>query len=392
MQRTGIVGIGKMGISHLAIASAHPDLDVVAVCDSQPLMLSGVRSHLDIATYRDVDKMLDDAALDCLFVATPTRSHAAVATEALERGVGVFVEKPLTLSSAESRRLAELASERRVANQVGYHNRYIGTFQEVARLVGAGAIGQVHHVDGKAFGQVVTQAKGGGRTWRAQKSEGGGCLHDYACHVIDLMNFVVGPPERVIGARLASIYSADVEDAVYAILDYPDGMTGTLETNWSDPTYRKMTTTITVHGEFGKIFADRQECRLWLRDGASFETFGPGWTIRYITDLQEPVWYYLRGEEYSAQVDRFATSVSRHDPAGENSFASASNADRVVEEIARVSGGAGERSISSLVGAPKGMSNADMLRSLAADLSTRATTTARRAVDLGRSTLDRRRR
>jgi len=358
--RTGIIGIGKMGLSHFALASAHDDLDVVAVCDSQAFLLAGVKSQTGIATYRNVDKMLADQQLDCVFVATPTSSHFDLGMAAMDAGVSPFLEKPLTLSHAESRQLAEAATAKGVANQVGYHNRFIGTFREAARLVGAGAIGDVHHVDGRAFGQVVTKPTSGGLTWRSDKSAGGGCLHDYACHVIDLMDFVVGRPEAIIGARLSSIFSTNVEDAVHALFTYPGGATGSLETNWSDDSYRKMTTSITVYGSKGKIYADRQELRVYLRDGVGFEDYGDGWTIRYITELQEPVWFYIRGEEYSAQVDEFAKAVAARRSDGTNSFASAADADWVVEEISRVhrdgpSGGAPSASTGSGVAASAGL-------------------------------------
>ena len=322
-----------MGLSHLALARAHDDLDVVAVCDSQAFLVSGVKSQTGIAGYRSVEKMLDEQNLDCVFVATPTSSHFDLGMLALERGVSPFLEKPLTLSHEQSRTLAETATARGVTNQVGYHNRFIGTFREAARLISAGAIGDVHHIDGRAFGQVITKASGEGRTWRADKAAGGGCLHDYACHVIDLMNFLVGAPDAVVGARLSKIYSTKVEDAVHALFSYGSGATGSLETNWSDDSYRKMTTSVTVYGSAGKIYADRQECRVYLRDGQEFEDYESGWTIRYITELQEPVWFYIRGEEYSAQIDAFAAAQTASETNGTNSFASAAEADWVVAEI-----------------------------------------------------------
>jgi scyllo-inositol 2-dehydrogenase (NADP+) len=88
-----------------------------------------------------------------------------------------------------------------------------------------------------------------------------------------------------------------------------------------------------VQGTQGKIVTDRQECRVYLREGADFETYKPGWTIRYITDLQQPVAFYLRGEEYSAQLDAFIDAVEKGTAEHENSFASASETDRVIDLI-----------------------------------------------------------
>jgi predicted dehydrogenase len=332
MIRAGLIGVGKMGLSHYAILGANERVEVAAACDSAGYITSTLRKQTGVETFKDFRRMLDSTLLDCVFVATPTSTHYTAASEALERGLHVFVEKPLSLNPQDSKALVELAKTKSLANQVGYHNRFIGTFRETRRLVRAGALGEVYHISGSAFGQVVVRPKSGS-TWRSKKSEGGGCLHDYTSHLIDLMNFVVGPPEQVLGAHLRRIYSSDVEDAVYATLLYPNGASGQVETNWSDDSHRKMSTTITVFGTKGKIIADRQDCRVYLRQGEEFEQYPAGWTFRYITDLQEPVAFYLRGEEFTAQIDAFLAAVEARTAEHENSFASAYETDRVIDQI-----------------------------------------------------------
>ena len=80
--------------------------------------------------------------------------------------------------------------------------------------------------------------------------------------------------------------------------------------NWSDESFRKMSTKISVWGTNGRITADRQECQIYLREPhAALPDTRKGWTVRYTTELTEEVWYYLRGEEYSAQIDYFVQSV-----------------------------------------------------------------------------------
>ena len=334
MLRTGLIGVGKMGMSHLAIAGANPDLDVVAVCDSQGFVLSTLESLTGLSTFKNYKKMIDRERLDCVFVSTPTDSHFEIAKHAIEAGVNVFVEKPLTLNVRDSQALAQLAQAHHVANQVGYHNRFVGTFDTAQQLIKSGAIGDVHHVAGSAFGQVVTEARGGGLTWRSRKSAGGGCLHDYACHVIDLMNWLVGPPSAVVGARFGHVFSKDVEDSVHALFSYGSGATGTLDTNWSDESYRKMTTSVAVYGTLGKVIVDRQELHVFMKRGHSFEAFDSGWTTRNIVELQPSVDFYLRGEEYSSQVAAFARAALQHDSQPQNNFATAAETDWVVAAIA----------------------------------------------------------
>jgi scyllo-inositol 2-dehydrogenase (NADP+) len=332
MIRTAIVGLGKMGLSHLAILRAHPDLDVVGVCDSVGYVRDILTKYSGLASYDVLEQMLTETKAEALVVATPSRLHAPMVELALARGIHVFCEKPFVLDVKDGERLVAMAEDNRLVTQGGYHNRFVGSFQEAARVVSSGALGRVHHVRAEAYGPVVLREKGS--TWRGSKSEGGGAVYDYACHAIDLVNFVAGVPNEVDGVVRKSVFSRDVDDEVYCTLRYDSGATGQLCVNWSDESYRKMSTKITVWGTNGRIIADRQECQIYLREPhPDLPEAGKGWTIRYTTDLTEEVWYYLRGEEYSAQIDYFAQSVKENRLNGENTFRSALDADRVVEMI-----------------------------------------------------------
>jgi predicted dehydrogenase len=333
-----MVGLGKMGLSHLSILRAHPELDMVAGCDSTAYLTDVLSKHTGLKCYDDFDKMLAEEKLDAVVVATPSKLHAPMVTKALERGLHVFCEKPFVLDVADGDRLVALAAQKKLVTQVGYHYRFVGAFQEAARIVRSGALGTIHNVRAEAYGPVVLRAKGG--TWRSAKNEGGGALYDYACHAIDLVNFVAGVPDAVSGVVRHGIFSKDVDDEVYCSLHYANGGSGQLCVNWSDESFRKMSTKISVWGTNGRITADRQECQVFLREPhAALPGVNKGWTVRYTTDLTEEVWFYLRGEEYSAQIDYFAKSIAAGRTDGENTFTSALQADRVVEMILATEGG-----------------------------------------------------
>ncbi|MBN6190922.1 MULTISPECIES: Gfo/Idh/MocA family protein [Microbacterium] len=340
--RVGVVGVGKMGLSHLSIVRALHNVELVGVVDATDYLLDVLNKYTGAPTYSTLDKMLDDAAPEAVIIATPNASHAALVRSALERGVHVFCEKPLTLSAAESLELAALAAERGLIAQVGFHNRFIATFQEVKRLLDAGALGRVTHVLAEAYGPVVLKPKGS--TWRTKRSTGGGCVYDYAAHPLNLVNWYLGTPERVRGSVLNSIFSADIDDEVYSTLDYPDGLSVQLSVNWSDESFRKMSTSVTISGSQGRIIADRQELRVYLREGATIPAgYRAGWNISYTTDLTEQVAFYLRGEEYSAQLASFVDAIAAGETeARENGFAGAAETDRVIEWILQDSAAAAE--------------------------------------------------
>lgn len=332
MIRVGMVGLGKMGLSHLSILRAHPGLDLVAGCDATTYLTDILSRHAGLKCYGDFDRMLESEALDALVVATPSKLHAPMVKKALDRGLDVFCEKPFVLDVAEGQQLVDLARAKARVTQVGYHYRFVGAFKEAARIVHSGALGEIHHVRAEAYGPVVLRRKGS--TWRSTKNEGGGALYDYACHAIDLVNFIVGTPSSVSGVVRHSVFSRDVDDEIYSTLHFPGGASGQLSVNWSDESFRKMSTKISVWGTRGRLTADRQECQLFLREPhPALPEAGTGWTVRYTTDLTEEVWFYLRGEEYSAQIDYFAESMKARRLDGENTFASALAADRVVAQL-----------------------------------------------------------
>ncbi len=326
-----VIGLGKMGISHAAIIGANPLVNFVAVCDSSTLVLDAFKKFSTVKTYRNFKEMIDNESLDFVLVATPTRFHFPMVKYALENGLHVFCEKPFNLNSKDGEELVQLANSKSLINQVGYHNQFIGTFRELKRLLQADVLGDLVHFMGEAYGAVVTKEKG--KTWRSNAEEGGGCLYDYASHVLNLIQEIIGNPVHSAGTKLKSIYSNDVEDAVYSTLSLDNGLSGLLSVNWSDNTYRKMSTTLTVIGKNGKISCDATEIKIYLKESNKKEGLDKGWTIKYITDFALPVNFYLRGEEYSAQIEHFVNCIITKKQGSYNTFEQGNNTDKVIEMI-----------------------------------------------------------
>jgi len=331
MIKGAIIGLGKMGLSHAAILGAHPEVDFVAVCDTSTFVMDAFKKFSVIRTYKDYKEMIDKENLDIIFICTPTRFHFPMVKYALEKKVNVFCEKPFSLNTTEGDELVELANRNKLVNQIGYHNHFIGTFRELKRLLKEGVLGELIHFTGAAYGPVVVKEKCS--TWRSKHEEGGGCLYDYASHVLNLIQETIGRPVKASGSQLKNIYSESVEDAVYTLLTLDNGVSGLLSVNWSDETYRKMSTTLTVIGKKGKIICDATELKIFLKVPDEKEGLDKGWTIKYITELAIPVNFYLRGEEYSAQIDHFVDCILNKRQVVYNSFEQAHYTDKVVEMI-----------------------------------------------------------
>lgn len=331
MIKVALIGAGKMGISHLSILGAHPDVQVTGVSDTSKMVLDVFKKFTSFPGYTDYEQMLNEVEADAVFVAVPTKFHAGMIRKVLDKGKHIFAEKPFCLNVEEGRELVDIVNAKKLVNQVGYHNKFVGTFRELKKIVQGGYLGELFHFSGEAYGPVVIRPKQG--NWRADPAEGGGCLMDYASHVIDLINDTIAPIQKVKGAILKPLFSKSVDDSVSSLLEVSGGLTGVLLVNWSDITYRKMSTSITVQGSKGKIISDANELKVYFNSNEFPEGYSKGWNVKYVTDLTEPVDFYLRGEEYSAQVDYFVKAVQGKVPNSINTFQSAWHTDKVISLI-----------------------------------------------------------
>lgn len=332
MLRGAVVGFGRMGITHYAILNTHPDVKMVAVCDSSDVMLKNLRRFTGVEVYSDVDEMLDQTRPDFVIIATPTVSHSEIAHAALERGIHIFMEKPFALSIIDGQRIVEQAKRRGVVNHVGYFLRFCPVFGMVRQLLTAGAIGEVKLYRNDMFGRTVL--KPSKTSWRAAKKSGGGCMLDFGSHCLDLADYLFGPVCHVWGSELQRIYSSEVEDAFLSSLRHTNGVCGAVHINWSDESYRRPYNRLEVFGTAGKIVADRHELRIYLRERNAELGFECGWNQKYLPELERGVRFSVRGSDYTDQLDHFVDCLKAIKPT-RCTFADALRTDVVMDHIRR---------------------------------------------------------
>lgn len=332
MIRAAIIGLGKMGMSHAAILGGLPNVELVAACDMDSLLQSAFKKLTKIKMFTDYKKMIEEVKPDCVYVVTPTKLHYDMVMFALEHGCHVFCEKPFALTVEQGEKMVAMAKAKGLVNQVGYHNRYIGTFNEMKRLLAEGVIGKPFHFMGEAYGPVVLKSKGG--TWRSDKKNGGGCIEDYAAHVLNLINYVTG--SNLVdckGTQMPSIFSNEVDDAVYGSLYLANGLKGQISVNWSDDTVRKMTTSIKIEGDGGKLEADATTLKIYVKEDKPKYGLNKGWNFKYITDVTPLVDFNLRGEEYTAETQAFINSIVTGKVDERNSFETALQTDYIIKKM-----------------------------------------------------------
>jgi predicted dehydrogenase len=333
--RVGIVGAGRMGITHYAIINSHPDVEVTAVAEPSSVMRLFLDKSVKAATYKDAEAMFDKQALDAILLCTPPGLNYGILTAAHRKGLHAFVEKPFLLSVREGEELAALFDGSRLVNQVGYVNRFNDVFVAVKRYLQEGLLGEILRFRSEMYSSTVIREEAG-EGWRSSHAKGGGATYEMASHAIDLINFLFGAPDKVAGSRLTQVFSKNVEDVVSSTFAYKSGCTGALYVNWSDASFRKPTNKLEVFGRRGKILADQHGLKLFLDHDDPERGFKKGWNTLYITDVFNPVPFYVRGVEFTAQLYHFIEKIkAAEDRRTICSFADATATLAVIDEIFR---------------------------------------------------------
>lgn len=341
MLKAAFIGFGRMGITHFSILNSHPRVKTTSICDQSSTMLKIANKYTDISVYSDYREMLAKEDVHFVVVSTPTGSHAEIIQAVVPRGIHIFAEKPLSLSPSESTDIVAALKGTSIVNQIGYVNRFNEVFETVRDLVLKGLIGEIKTFRSDMFGATVLHGSGG--TWRGEKKAGGGCLYEFASHNIDLVNYLLGPPDYVSGSVMQSIFSKNVEDLVSTTFHYANGVTGQVTANWSDETFRKPANIVTLFGTKGKLIANKHEYKVYLREPDPENGFEHGWNTRYITEFSKSVRFYLRGNEFTRQLDHFIESIKTGRTSGDYDFSKALETDIVMDQIIRDAAESGPR-------------------------------------------------
>lgn len=330
--KVGIIGAGRMGITHYSIINTHPDIQIESVVDPSALILTMSDKYLPVKTFKDYNTFFEQTNPDAILVCTPPNLHFPIVRKAAEKGIHVFAEKPFTTKYSEASELVRLYSNTKLVNQIGYVNRFNDVFVKTKEYLQNGVIGRIIRFRSEMFSCTIAKSDESSG-WRASHESGGGAVFEMAAHAIDLVNFLIGKPDKVAGSSLNRIYSKNVEDAASTTFIYKNGVTGTLYVNWSDTSYRKPTNKIEIFGDGGRILADQHSLKIYSNKSNEKYKLREGWNTLYITDIFKPVPFYVRGNEFTRQLYHFVDCILGREKTNQCSFSDGANTLEIIESI-----------------------------------------------------------
>ncbi|GAB1644508.1 Gfo/Idh/MocA family oxidoreductase [Krasilnikovia sp. MM14-A1259] len=222
--RAGLIGYGLAGATfHAPLISTTPGLCLSTVVTANPDRRRQVaHDHPDAEVVDTADALMSRADdLDLLVVATPNRSHVALARAGLQAGIPVVVDKPLAATAAEGQALIDLAAARRVPLTVFQNRRWDSDYRTARRLAADGALGDILRLESRYERWRPTPRTG----WRERDDpqEAGGLLYDLGSHLIDQALHLLGPVTEVYAEMDRRRPGARVDDDAFVALHHAGG-------------------------------------------------------------------------------------------------------------------------------------------------------------------------
>ena len=221
MLKVGLVGVGGISGAHIPAWEAMEDTELVAICDVRPERMDPYPNKLH---YVDFDEMLQNEELDILDICLPTYLHADFAIKAMERGIHVICEKPISLKAEDVERVYATARKMNVKFMVAQVLRFWPEYELIKELHDSQKYGRLLSGHMSRLGQCP---KWSWDNWMKDETRSGLVPYDLHVHDLDFMVYAFGNPENVQSLRS----KRPEQDYISATYEYPDFFV-TAEASW----------------------------------------------------------------------------------------------------------------------------------------------------------------
>jgi myo-inositol 2-dehydrogenase / D-chiro-inositol 1-dehydrogenase len=199
--KIAVVGCGRVARNiHLPNLCNIRDVAICALVDPETRQreLAG-RICPSARVFSELDEFLEAETVDAVLISAPTAEHARLVTEAVDRGMHVYVEKPLAATVSDASSIVSAWQGRATVGMVGFNYRFHPLHQSARRLLAEGAVGRPLMIS-----TVFSSSASIVNDWRARRGDGGGVLLDLASHHVDLIHFLLQEDVTQVHAQTSS--------------------------------------------------------------------------------------------------------------------------------------------------------------------------------------------
>ena len=248
MIKSAIIGLGWWGGTITRCLKESKKLKIIAGVDIDERHGKAFANEYGITFHNHINGVLEDPEIKAVIIATPHGLHEEMFIDAVRAGKQIFCEKPFALNSNAARQMIAEAENKGLTIGIGHERRFEGAFEEIKRVVDAGELGTLLHLEFNASYNNMVKAPAKG--WRKDPNQTpAGMMTALGVHQTDFMQTLAGPVER-INAQL-SHRSDDFpnEDILTVQLFFKSGISGSLTSLATTPFYQRMS----IFGDRGWI-------------------------------------------------------------------------------------------------------------------------------------------
>jgi UDP-N-acetyl-2-amino-2-deoxyglucuronate dehydrogenase len=248
--KIAVVGCGRISKNHFeSINQFKDDLELVGICDNDPKVLNEHKKKLKIPSYLSLDDLLNEIEMDLIVLCTPSGIHPEQTILASKKNVNVITEKPMATRWLDGQRMVKACDDAGVRLFVVKQNRRNSTLQLLKRAIAEKRFGKIHLVNLNVFWTRPQSYYDQGNGWRGTWEFDGGAFMNQASHYVDLLDWLIGPVEKV-QAMMSTTRDIEVEDTGVLNIKWRSGTLGSMSVTML--TYPKnLEGSITILGEKG---------------------------------------------------------------------------------------------------------------------------------------------
>jgi predicted dehydrogenase len=228
--RWGIIGCGDVTEvkSGPAFQKARHSQLVAVMRRSGALAKDYAHRHGVPRWYDTADALINDPEVDAVYIATPPASHKEYTLQSAHVGKPVYVEKPMALNVQECQAMIDACRAAGVPLFVAYYRRALARFLKIKELLATQAIGEVRFVSSTLYQPLSAQERDPAHVpWRVNPAvAGGGLFVDLASHMLDVLDYLLGPIHRVAGFASNQAHHYPAEDIVTGTFMLESGVHG----------------------------------------------------------------------------------------------------------------------------------------------------------------------
>jgi len=272
----GVIGLGRLGYRHALSIVKNKDANLVAVADPMDEALLRAKEDFgSIVTSNDYTDILERKDIEAVVIATPTKTHYDILVNAISAGKKIFVEKPITFTVDEAKKICNLVKEKNTYLQVGFMRRFDPGHVEAKKLIESGEIGEpiyVHDCQRDPCGPP-----------KHYVPESGGLFVDMGIHDLDCVRWLMGSEIVRIyaqGAVLKHNYLKDMNDVDQGqmLLTFANGTLGDIEVSRNANDIYDVRTEII--GTKGSVFIGQCQNKPFITVGSDGMTYNlPHWCL-----------------------------------------------------------------------------------------------------------------